>query len=153
MVWRSISRAAMFGTLLVMGSISTTVNAAEVTVDELKERLSHAAITDQPGIGIEIAHLQLNAAAKLYTGNEPENASAALSDVAQYCERAGTASINSRSHEKQTEISVRKMIRRLVDMKHAAVQEDQGAIQSAIDRLDRVRDALLKSMFPAHPHK
>jgi hypothetical protein len=152
MVWRFILRA-LFGTVLALACAAPSVCAAEASVDELKERLAHAAVTDQPGIGIEIAHLQLNAAAKLYTDNEPDNAAAALNDVAQYCERAGTASIDSRSHEKQTEISVRKMIRRLVDMKHAAVQEDQGAIQSAIDRLDRVRDRLLKSMFPAHPHK
>ncbi len=143
----------MLGALLWLGLVAASARAADATVDDLKQRLEHTAIPEQPVLCLQIAHLQLGAAVKLYSANEPEKASDALGDVALYCERAGSAAIESRSHEKQTEISVRKMIHRLTDMRRAAVQEDQGAIKSATDRLERVRDSLLAAMFPKHPHK
>ena len=139
--------------LLLLGLIAASARAAEVTVDDLKQRVERAAIPEQPGLCLQIAHLQLGAAGKFYSANEPEKASNALRDVALYCERASNAAIESRSHEKQTEIGVRKMIHRLTDMRRAAVQEDQGAIKAATDRLERVRDSLLAAMFPKHPHQ
>jgi len=153
MVRRCMLGLAMLGVFLALMSFGVAVHASDDSVDELKERLSRASKSDQPGICVQIAHLQLNEANKLYVGNEPEKAAAALGDVASYSEQAGNAAIESRSHEKQTEISMRKMIRRLTDMKRAAVQEDQVAIQSTIGRLERVRDSLLGAMFPKHPPK
>lgn len=153
MVRRSIPPGAVFCALLVLVSICSAQHPAESRLAELKQRLSQSSTPDQPGIAIQIAHFQLGEANRLYADNDPDNARAALNDVALYCERAGNAAIESKSHEKQTEITVRQMIRRLTDMKRAAVQDDQVTIQSAIDRLEQVRDSLLEAMFPKHPKK
>ena len=150
---RCRSWVALCAPLMLLGLMASAARAAEVTVDDLKQRLEHTPVPEKPGLCLQIAHLQLGAATKFYSANDPEKASDALGDVALYCERAGNAAIESRSHEKQTEISVRKLIHRLTDMRRAAVQEDQGAIKSATDRLERVRDSLLAAMFPKHPHK
>src|SRR6266851_488524 len=48
----------------------------------------------------------------------------------------------------QTEIAVRRMVRKLFDIKRAVNHEDQVPVEAAIDRLQRVRDDLLAAMFP-----
>jgi TATA-box binding protein (TBP) (component of TFIID and TFIIIB) len=56
--------------------------------------------------------------------------------------------IQAHKHEKQSEIAIRKMVRKLTDMNHTVAHEDQAAIQNTIDRLQRIRDDLLAAMFP-----
>jgi hypothetical protein len=56
--------------------------------------------------------------------------------------------IQSHRSQKQSEIAIRKMARRLGDLKHAALREDQEQIQDTIDRLQSIRDDLLSAMFP-----
>jgi len=65
-----------------------------------------------------------------------------------YSELARDYSIQSRKHQKQIEISVRTMTRKLNELLHTLGHEDQGPVRDAINRLDRVRDDLLMSMFP-----
>ena len=149
----SISASVLLVAVLGLVQQPPAVRAAGVSTDELKQRLAHAAAADQPALCIQIAHLQLGEASKLYSSNEPVKAAALLDDVVVYSERARDVAIATRSHEKQTEIGVRKMIHRLTDMKRAAVQADQAPIKAVTDRLDRVRDALLAAMFPKHPDK
>jgi hypothetical protein len=75
-------------------------------------------------------------------------AKAALTDVVAFSELARDYAIQSHKHQKQTEIAVRKMARKLNDLKHTVAHDDQPAVQDAIDRLQRVRDDLLLAMFP-----
>src|SRR6267143_1020582 len=79
---------------------------------------------------------------KLYATDETEKARAALDDVASFSEQARDNSIQSRKRQKQTEIAVRKMVRKLADIKRAVSHEEQVPVQAAIDRLQRVRDDL-----------
>ncbi len=83
-----------------------------------------------------------------YAAGENEKARASLADVVAFAEQARDYSIQSRKHQKQTEISVRTMVRKLGDLKHAVPRDDQPEVQNAIDRLERVRDDLLLAMFP-----
>ena len=68
-------------------------------------------------------------------------------DVAAFSELARDYAIQSRKHEKQSEIAVRKMVRKLGTLSTRPA-EDQKQIQDTIDRLQRVRDDLLAAMFP-----
>jgi hypothetical protein len=85
---------------------------------------------------------------KLYAAEENEKARASLSDVVAFSELARDYSIQSRKHQKQTEISVRTMVRKLGDIKHTVPHDEQPEVQNAIERLERVRDDLLLAMFP-----
>ena len=120
----------------------------EPTVEELKGRLAHTSIADRPPLCIHICERQLDAADKLYLAGDSDKAQAALADVAAFSELARDYAIQSRKHEKQSEIAIRKMARKLADLKHTVSHEDQEQVQSAIDRLQRVRDDLLLAMFP-----
>jgi len=150
MISSAIRGMILYAACLALPGVSFGL-VQDPAIDALKDRLPHAPPQDRSNLCLQIAHLQLMQAAAFYTNNDPQKAEAALADVAQYSERGGNAAIQSRSHEKQTEISIRRMIRRLADLKHEAVREDQPAIQSAIDKLERVRDSLLAAMFPKTP--
>lgn len=122
----------------------------EPTIDQLKARLPAASVADKPKICVEIAQRQLAEARKLYaaTDTDPAKAQAALTDVIAFSELARDYSIQSHKYEKQTEIAVRGMTRKLNDMLHSLAREEQPPVKDAIQRLQRVRDDLLMAMFP-----
>jgi len=122
--------------------------AKDQTVDELKSRVSSTEIPHRPHLCIYIAEKQLASYGKLYGSADIQQAQAALTDVVAFSELARDYSLQSHKHEKQTEIAVRNLIRKLGDLKHTVAREDQAAVQDAIDHLQRVRDDLLQAMFP-----
>ena len=149
---RSRSRVAWCLAYYVLLSIALLDAAAHArtdpTIDELKSRMSSANVGDKAKICLEIAEKQLNSADKLYTADDVENARSSLTDVVSYSELARDYSIQSRKHQKQTEIAIRAMTRKLNDLLHVLGREEQGPIRDAISHLERVRDDLLVAMFP-----
>lgn len=127
---------------------SALTGGDEPTVDELKGRVANIAVADRPRVCLRISERQLDAADRFYLAGDNDKAQAALTDVIAFSELARDYAIQSRKHEKQAEIAVRKMVRKLADMKHTVSREEQEQVQRAIDRLQRVRDDLLAAMFP-----
>ena len=138
-------------TILVLSAAFFAPNAhsrTEPTIEELKARVSSANVNDKAKICVEIAEKQLNAADKLYTAEDIEKARLSLTDVVSYSELARDYSIQSRKHQKQTEIAIRSMTRKLNDLLHVLGREEQDPIKDAISHLERARDDLLAAMFP-----
>ena len=138
----------LVATLALASSVLISATAKEPTVDELKARVSSTNIGDRPRLCLQIAERELLEADKLYAAVESEKAQATLTDVVAFSELARDYSLQSHKHQKQTEIAVRRMTRKLTDLKHAVTHEEQVAVQEAIDKLERVRDDLLLAMFP-----
>jgi hypothetical protein len=133
----------------LLGALAAKAPAhPQPTLDELKTKLGSAKGGERPRLCVEIAQRQLDAADKLYAGDDIEKAQASLTDVADYCERARDYAIQSHKREKQTEIAVRAMARRLTDIMHTLPNESEGPVKACISRLQRVRDDLLAAMFP-----
>jgi hypothetical protein len=144
-----LSRVVAVGGLLWMLALPATLICAEqVTVDGLKARVADTTLAGRPPLCIHISELQLDAADRFYTLGDSEQAKAALGDVVAFSELARDYAIQSRKHEKQSEIAIRKMARKLGNMKHTVSQEDQAQVQTTIDRLQSIRDDLLAAMFP-----
>ncbi len=118
------------------------------TVDELKNRVSTANVGDKAKICVQIAEKKLAAADKLYASDNFDQAQRDLTDVVAFSELARDYSIQSHKHQKQTEIAMRNMTRKLNDLLHAVTREEQGPVKDAIKKLERVRDDLLSAMFP-----
>ena len=137
----------MAAALLVLSVGSAAIGAKELSVEELKARLTSASTGERPHLCVEIAEKQLSFANKFYADGETEKGQAALTDVAVFSESARDNSIQSGKHLKQTEIAVRLMTRKLTDLKHRVTHDEQTEVQSTIDRLQRVRDDLLAAMF------
>lgn len=136
--------------VLLLGTLQAAVVPAhtDLSVEELKARVSGANVSDKAKICVEIAEKQLEAADKLYASDNLDQAQQDLIDVVAYSELARDYSIQSRKHQKQTEIAMRSMTRKLNDLLHALSREEQGPVKEAISRLERVRDDLLSAMFP-----
>jgi len=135
--------------LLLVAAFAGLAHArTEPTVEELKARVSSANVGDKAKICLAIAEKQLIAADKLYTADDIHNAQTSLTDVVAFSELARDYSIQSRKHQKQTEIAIRSMTRKLNDLLHVVGREEQGPLKDAITHLERVRDDLLAAMFP-----
>ncbi len=143
-----IWRVAVWGFMLAMLAEPAGLCArGEPTIDELKAQISHAEVRDRPPLCIKVSERQLEAADKFYASGDSEAAKGALTDVVSFAQQAGSYSIQSHKHEKQSEIALRKAARKLADLKHAVSVEDQQQVQSAIDHLEKIRDDLLQAMF------
>ena len=132
---------------LLLAPLARTL-ARDATIEELKGRVSNVSVADRPMLCIQISERQVDAADQLYVAGDSEKAQAALVDVTAFSELARDYAIQSHKHEKQSEIAIRKMVRKLASLKHAVTVEDQKQIQDAIDHLQRIRDDLLIAMFP-----
>lgn len=122
--------------------------ATEPTIEELKARVASASNGDKPRLCVQIAQRQLTEADKSYAATEDEKGQTQLTDALSYAEQARDYAIRSHKYEKQTEIAVRGMIRKLNDILHTLPHEEQAPLKDAIGRLQRVRDDLLGAMFP-----
>jgi|SRR5580698_4764949 hypothetical protein len=143
--WRVAAAVLIFSALVAPSILS---GRERPSVEELKGRLANADVADRPPLCIQISEMLLGEADRLYVAGDNEKAQAELADVITYSESARDYAIQSRKHEKQAEIAIRKMVRKLNDVKHTVSHDDQVQIQSTIDRLQSVRDDLLIAMFP-----
>jgi hypothetical protein len=121
--------------------------ASDESVDALKARIASASTEDRAEISIRIAQMLLHNADTLYKEGHVDEARAAVDDVVAYSEKARDAAIESKKHQKNVEISARKMSERLRDIKRTLAFEDQAPVDHAVRRLEDVRTALLKEMF------
>ena len=132
--------------LVATGAILATPTN-EPTVEGLKAKLASTGVGDKPHVCVQIAQKQLKEADKFYAAADVEKGNAALVDVVAYSELARDYAIQSHKYQKQTEIAVRVMTRKLTEVMHALAHDDQAPVQDAINRLQRVRDDLLAAMF------
>jgi hypothetical protein len=133
---------------LAVGASGHAATGKEPTVEELKARLASMSIGARPRVCVEIAQKQLDEADKLYAANDLEKGQGALTDVVTYAELARDYAVESHKYQKQTEIAARAMTRKLTDLLHSLGHDDQAPVQDAIKHLEKVRDDLLKAMFP-----
>jgi len=135
-------------TLVLAAVAACATPGREVTVDELKARVAATSIGERPKLCLQIAERQMDEASKLFVSGEIEKAQLPLTDVVAYSELARDYAIQSHKHQKQSEIAVRGMARKLTEILHSLTQSDQAPVRNAVQRLQHVRDDLLESMFP-----
>jgi soluble cytochrome b562 len=131
---------------IVLGSTMLAA-AKDETLAELKARADSARPEDRPPLYIEIAHLQLRNADKLYNDGNVEQARAAVEDIVASSEKARDSATQSKKHLKSVEISVRKMAEKLRDIRRTLNLEDQPPVDVAIKHLEDIRTTLLDAMF------
>src|SRR5208283_5349491 len=132
-VWGAVLLAAT-----IIGVTLQAASGPEPTVEELKAKLSSTSIGDRPHLCLQIAQRRLTETNSLYAAADYEKGQAALTDVAAFAELARDYSIQSHKHQKQTEIAVREMARKLTDLMHSLPHDDQAPVQDAVTRLQRV---------------
>ena len=140
-------RERAFLVVVVFALSLAAVARKEDSLEQLKARLETATADQRISLSLEIAQRQLTSADKLYTEGKPDEARAAVNDVVTYSEMAGQAANETGKKLKQAEITVRKMAKKLRDIKRSVNFEDQEPLQDAADRLEHIRSDLLTRMF------
>jgi hypothetical protein len=142
-VWGAVTLLALLAATMVQA-----VPGSDLSVEGLKAKVSSASVGDRPHLCVQIAQKQLAEADKQYAAADFEKGQAALVDVVAYSELARDYAIQSHKYQKQSEIAVRTMARKLTELMHSLSHDDQAPVRDAVNRLQRVRDDLLISMFP-----
>jgi hypothetical protein len=132
--------------LMVASSIAILARKEE-TVEEMKARVDSTKAGDKVELCLKIAERQLEAANKLYSEGNVDQAKTDVQDVVTYSEKARDAATESGKKLKKAEISVRKMANKMRDLKRTLNFDDQAPVQEAIDHLEHVRTDLLARMF------
>jgi hypothetical protein len=146
---RNMSQLTKFGSVVVLLLLLPFAvwGKKEESLDQLKQRVNAVQGSERVSLCLEIAKRQLSAADQLYSDGKVDDARAAVKDIASYSEMGGAAAIESGKKLKHAEIAVRKMSRKLSDIKRSLNFEDQQPVQDAVDRLEAVRTQLLTKMF------
>jgi hypothetical protein len=134
--------------LVLASAMVRAASGPEPTLEQLKARVSSARVSDKVRLCLQIAQRQLVATDKAYAAAEDEPGKAALTDVVAFSELARDYAIQSHHHEKETEIAVRGMARKLTDLMRTLPHDEQPPLRDALSHLQRVRDDLLIAMFP-----
>ena len=140
-------RKAVVITAILLTASLAAWSKKEETLEELKARAQTANLDERAGVCVRIAELQLKEADKLFTEGKAEEGRTALADVVSYSEKARDAATQSGKKLKPTEIAVRKMARKLHDIRRTVAFDEQAPVQDAIDHLERIRTDLLAKMF------
>ncbi|HME36282.1 MAG TPA: hypothetical protein VKF84_13685 [Candidatus Sulfotelmatobacter sp.] len=138
----------LWATITLVALVVGAAASSDLSVEELKARLDSTGIGGRPHLCVLIAQKQLEEADKLYAADEVEKGQGALADAVTYAELARDYAIESHKYQKQSEIAVRAMTRKLTALLHSLGHDDQAPVEDAIRRLEKVRDDLLKAMFP-----
>lgn len=133
--------------VLLLSAVCLPLRARQETVEELKAKLASTKESDQPKLCLEIARLQLDASEKAYQASQTQQAQSLLQEVVTYAQKGGDAARQSRKHIKKTEIELRKISRRLQDLKPTVEVDNRQPVQDAINRLEHIRTQLLMQMF------
>lgn len=141
--WGRIALALLVTTLACSAAF-----AADPSASELKARISSVSVKERTHLCLHIAEIQMEEADKLYAADELNQAQTALTDVVAYSELARDYAIQSRKYQKQTEIAVRGITRRLGELVHSMPHDYQAPLRDALTKLQHVRDDLLSAMFP-----
>ncbi len=82
-----------------------------------------------------------------FTNGNVEAAQQEMKDAGKYAEKAGRASIDSHKHQKQTEIGLRRLTKRMKDIVQTLNFEDRPPVEQIIKSVEAVRSDVLLNMF------
>ena len=134
-------RASLLALLLLLsGSVFAQVK-------DLKARADASSGSDKAKYAAEYAEHAVHEADIFFANGKDADGSAKLQDVATYGKLAADVAMQTRKREKNTEISLRIILKRLADIKNAQPFEQQAEVQKIIDQVQGAHDALLDSMF------
>jgi hypothetical protein len=135
------------GYLVLMVLAAVLGATGEETAAQLKARADAAHGGDQVKLCLQYAHIQLEAANKLFTDGDADQAQADILEVVDYSRKAADAATAQGKHLKDTEIKLRKLADRMHDIGESLAFEDREPVRKAVQQLQQIRSALMVKMW------
>jgi hypothetical protein len=132
--------------LVVLAAVALHARDKE-SVEALQARAAAAEGKKQVELLVKVAQYQLKVTDELYSAGKTQEAQSALKDVVDYGSRACQLASETGERMKKTEIAVRKIAHRLVEIRKAVTFDDRPPLGAAIDTLEKAHDDLLRRMF------
>ncbi|HUO60107.1 MAG TPA: hypothetical protein VMU24_05520 [Candidatus Acidoferrales bacterium] len=82
-----------------------------------------------------------------YADGKVGEAEQIIRQTGHYAERGARCSLESHKHEKDTEINLRKLSKRLNEVERTLAFEDRPLVHEQAENIDRLREKLLTAMF------
>jgi hypothetical protein len=139
-------RAYVRCAVLLMMFASVCAIAAN-TVADLKAHADSSHGGEQAKLSLEYARVQLEAADKLFTNGDAEQAQSDIQEVVTYARKAANAASSSGKQLKETEIKLRKLADRMHDIGETLAFEDRQPVRDAVEQVQKIRSDLMVKMW------
>ena len=127
--------------------VLTTCAYAQSTVDKTRERAENAKPSDCAKVCFEAAKQLIEASNQLYEGGDVAQGLKLMNDAVGYAKRGTEASIQSRKNQKNAEIALRKMAKRVHEVGQSLALDDRPPVFKAEEQMDALRDQMLATLF------
>src|SRR3954447_4212451 len=140
---------AHFALVLIVsaGFAFSTSPADKPALQELRARADAAQGQYCAEVCVDAAAALVESADKLFTEGNAEQGHQQMKDAVSYAERATKGSIQSNKRQKKTEIGLRKLSRRMTEIRQTLAIDDRPPMDELINAVEKMRTALLMSMF------
>jgi len=139
---RALLQTAAFALVITGLALAATESLADL---KSKADLAHGG--DQAKYSMEYAHRLLEDSNALFTKADLEKAQAEIREIVDYARVAANAAASSGKRQKQTEISLRELGKRMHDIGDTLAFEDRSPVRQAVEEIEQVRSDLLTKMF------
>jgi hypothetical protein len=140
---------AHFALVLIVtaGFAFSTTTADKPALQDLRARADAAQGQLCAEVCVDAAAALVESADKLFTEGNAEQGHQQMKDAVSYAERATKGSIQSNKRQKKTEIGLRKLSRRMTEIRQTLAIDDRPPMDDLINSVEKMRTALLMSMF------
>ena len=135
------------GTLAQQDSAELSRRKAEQASAELQQKADQASGGECAKLSMRAAHQALEDADRLFAAGSLQSAHAAVDLVVHDAQRAVECTLESRKHQKSSEIELRSLIRRMNELVRALDTDERPQLTEAIAELEKQRDRLLQAIF------
>ncbi len=120
---------------------------ADEPLAKLKQKADTGSASDCAKECMKYAERLVEEADKQFTAGTVDQGQKTMAEAVQYAQKGTKASIQSRKHQKHTEISLRKMAKRMTDIAQSLELDDRAPVQQGEKQIEKLRDELLSAMF------
>lgn len=121
--------------------------ADKPTLQELRARADAAQGQFCAEVCVDAAAALIEDADKQFTNGNAESGLQEMKDAVNYAEKATKCSIQSNKRQKKTEIGLRKLSRRITEIRQTLADDDRPPLDELIKSIETMRTQLLMSMF------
>lgn len=133
--------------LLVLRIAAFAAPADKPNLQALRARADAAQGHICAEVCLEAAQALVEDSDKQFTDGHPDVGHQEITDAVEYAGKATKGSIQSNKRQKKTEISLRKLSRRMTEIRQTLAIDDRPPVDELIKSVEKMRTDLLMSMF------